>query len=125
VAPSLQGLNLRDLQRTGVLTKVFTGVSEVGHGLAMRKRTQREVPRSGGPCGAASASVPLPVAVAAPLPQRPVGRGRGTLKQGSGERMGHKLIEMDKTSEVAGEVQFIGARTGADTSGVLASLRRA
>jgi hypothetical protein len=70
VAPSLQGCHLRDLQRTGVLTKVFTGVGEVGRGLAMRKWAQREMMRSGGPCGAPSAAVPL---TAAPLPQRPAG----------------------------------------------------
>jgi hypothetical protein len=47
VAPSLQGLHLHDLQKIGVLTNVFTGVSEVGRGLAMTKCTQRETVRSG------------------------------------------------------------------------------
>jgi hypothetical protein len=48
----------------------------------------------GGGCGAPPASAPLPVA--APLPQRPVGQGRGAAEHGSGERMGRKLSEKGK-----------------------------
>jgi hypothetical protein len=48
VARSLQGLHLHDLQRMGDLTNVFAGVDEVGRGLGMRKRTQREMARLGG-----------------------------------------------------------------------------
>jgi hypothetical protein len=48
MAPSLHGLHLRDLQRIGVLTKVFMGVGEVRCMLATRKWTQRETMRSGG-----------------------------------------------------------------------------
>jgi hypothetical protein len=69
VSPSEQGLHLQDLQRIGVLTKVFTDIGEVGHRLAMRKKTRRDMVRSGGggPGGAPLALVPL-LAVA-PLPQ--------------------------------------------------------
>jgi hypothetical protein len=69
VARSLQGLHLHDLRRMGALTNVFAGVDEVGRGLGMRKRTQREMARLGGPCGAPLASVPLPAVVATPFPQ--------------------------------------------------------
>jgi hypothetical protein len=37
------------------------------------------------------------------------------MKRGGGEQMGRELSEMGKWSGVAGEVQFIGAQTGADT----------
>jgi hypothetical protein len=47
VARSLQGLHLHDLRRMGALTNVFAGVDEVGRGLGMRKRTQREMARLG------------------------------------------------------------------------------
>jgi hypothetical protein len=39
------------------------------------------------------------------------------MKRGGGEQMGRELSEMGKWSGVAGEVQFIGAQTGADTRG--------
>jgi hypothetical protein len=48
LTPSLQVLPLHDLQRTGVLTYIFTGIGEVGCGLAMRKRSPREMVSSGG-----------------------------------------------------------------------------
>jgi hypothetical protein len=54
-----------------------------------------EVGGGEGACGAPPASAPLLAAVA-PLPQRPVGQGRGAMKQGSGERMGCKLFEKGK-----------------------------
>jgi hypothetical protein len=71
------GLHLRELQRTRVLTVVFNGVGEVGHGLAARKRAQGESARSRGPCSAPPTLVPLLVMmVMSPLPQQLVRRVR-------------------------------------------------
>jgi hypothetical protein len=121
VAPSLQGLHLLVLQRMGVLTEVFTSVGEVWRGFAARKRTQGKLVRLRGRCGGPPALVLHSAMVAAPLPQHPVGRGRGTVKRDGDERMGCELFEMGKRSGgrgwVAGEVQFIGAQPGTDTRG--------
>jgi hypothetical protein len=87
VAPSLQGLHLCILQRMGVLTEVLAVISKVGHGLATRKQRQGKSARSQGPCGAPLASVLLPSVTVAPLPQQPIGLGRGAVKRCGGERM--------------------------------------
>jgi hypothetical protein len=44
------GIHLRYLQKMGVPTEVFAGISEVRRGLAMMKWAQRESVRSQGPC---------------------------------------------------------------------------
>jgi hypothetical protein len=98
VAPSLQGLHLLVLQRMGVLTEVFTSVGEVWRGFAARKRTQGKLVRLRGRCGGPPALVLHSAMVAAPLPQHPVGRGRGTVKRHGDERMGCELFEMGKRS---------------------------
>jgi hypothetical protein len=85
VAHSPLGLYLCDQQRTGVPTEVFTGIGEVGRGLAARKRAPGDLVRLQGPCSAPLASVPLLVtAVTSPLPRQPVGWGRGAMKRRCG-----------------------------------------
>jgi hypothetical protein len=73
------------------------------------KRKDNEV--RGGAYGAPLALVPLPV-VAAPLPQHPVGQGRGAARRCSGEWMGRKLLRWGKWSRVASEIHFIVVRIG-------------
>jgi hypothetical protein len=53
-----------------------------------------------GACGALLASTPLMAAtVAVPLPQQPIGQGRGAVKQGGDRRMGHKLSEKGEKTQ--------------------------
>jgi hypothetical protein len=74
------------LWKTGILTEVLAGVSEVGCGMAMKRRLLGMSARSRGPWGAPPASVLLPaVATVSSLPQRPVGQGLGVVKCCGGE----------------------------------------
>jgi hypothetical protein len=79
-------------------------------------RKESEV-RGGGPCGAPPASIPLPaVAVAAPLPQRPIGRDRGAARWcGDKTWKWGQDFELGKWGRVAGEVHYIAIWPGDNT----------